>query len=101
MDMSVGSAEQPTTRAQDVATTDMRQRVRQILSEHGRLTGAIDQLSDSSDLYAAGLTSLATVSLMLALEEGFEIEFPDAMLSRKTFTSIDSLVAAVQTLRAS
>jgi len=79
----------------------MRQRVRQILSEHGRLTGAIDQLSDSSDLYAAGLTSLATVSLMLALEEGFEIEFPDAMLSRKTFTSIDSLVAAVQTLRAS
>jgi acyl carrier protein len=100
MDMSVGSAEQGPSRSQDIATTDMRQRVRQILSQHGRLTGAIDQLSDTSDLYAAGLTSLATVSLMLALEEGFEIEFPDAMLSRKTFTSIDSLVAAVQTLRA-
>jgi acyl carrier protein len=61
----------------------------------------MDQLSDTSDLYAAGLTSLATVGLMLALEEGFEIEFPDALLSRRTFTSIDSLVAAVETLCAS
>jgi acyl carrier protein len=74
-------------------------KVREILAQHGRLSGPIDELSDSSDLYAAGLTSLATVGLMLALEEGFEIEFPDSMLSRKTFGSIASLVAAVETLR--
>jgi len=78
-----------------------REKVRAILSQHGRLAGRVDQLSDTSDLYSAGLTSLATVGLMLALEEEFEIEFPDAMLSRKTFASIDSLVAAVATLRAS
>jgi acyl carrier protein len=76
-------------------------KVREILAQHGRLSGPIDDLSDSSDLYAAGLTSLATVGLMLALEEGFEIEFPDSMLSRKTFGSIASLVAAVETLRGS
>ena len=76
-------------------------KVREIVSQHGRLSGPVDQLSDSSDLYAAGLTSLATVGLMLALEEGFEIEFPDSLLSRKTFASIASLVAAVETLRAS
>ena len=35
---------------------------------------------------------------MLALEEGFDIEFPDAMLSRKTFASIDALAAAVERL---
>jgi acyl carrier protein len=78
----------------------MKDKVREILSQHGRLSTPVDQLTDSSDLYNAGLTSLATVGLMLALEEGFEIEFPDTMLSRKTFGSIDSLAAAVEELRA-
>ena len=75
------------------------EKVRAILSRHGRLSVAVDQLSDESDLYDAGLTSLATVGLMLALEDEFEIEFPDSMLSRKTFGSIDSLVAAVAELK--
>ncbi|MBI3900084.1 MAG: acyl carrier protein [Gammaproteobacteria bacterium] len=75
-----------------------REKVRAILSQHGRLSVPIDTLTDESDLYNAGLTSLATVGLMLALEEGFEIEFSDSMLSRKTFGSIDSLAAAVEAL---
>ena len=37
---------------------------------------------------------------MLALEEAFEIEFPDSMLSRKTFRSVASLAAAVDELGA-
>jgi len=78
----------------------VRAKVREIISQHGRLSAAVDQLSDTSDLYAAGLTSLATVGLMLALEEGFDIEFPDAMLSRKTFGSIDALALAVERLSA-
>ncbi len=75
-----------------------KEKVREIVSQHGRLSISVDQLTDTSDLYNAGLTSLATVGLMLALEEGFEIEFPDSMLSRKTFASIDSLAAAVEEL---
>ena len=74
-------------------------RVRDILSRHGRLAAPVDQLDDGTDLHGAGLTSLATVGLMLALEEHFDIEFPDALLSRTTFSSIDSLVAAVDRLR--
>jgi len=73
-------------------------KVREILTQHGRLSRSVDQLQDTSDLYNAGLTSLATVSLMLALEEQFNIEFPDNMLSRKTFASIESIVDAVQKL---
>jgi acyl carrier protein len=73
--------------------------VREIVARHARLSVPIDQLDDVSDLHSAGLTSLATVGLMLALEERFEIEFPDALLSRKTFGSIDALVTAVDTLR--
>jgi acyl carrier protein len=79
----------------------MRDKVRAIAAQQGRLSVPVDHLSDSSDLHQAGLTSLATVGLMLALEEAFDVEFPDAMLSRKTFGSIESLVAAVETLSAS
>jgi acyl carrier protein len=79
---------------------DSKAQVRDILSRHGRLSVPADQLDGGSDLHSAGLTSLATVGLMLALEECFDIEFPDALLSRKTFSSLDSLTAAVDSLRA-
>ena len=73
-------------------------KVRDILTQYGRLSTPVDQLQNTSDLYNAGLTSLATVSLMLALEEQFNIEFPDNMLSRRTFASIETIVDAVQKL---
>lgn len=73
-------------------------KVRNILSSHGRLSDPVEQLADDSDLYHAGLTSLATVGLMLALEDEFDIEFPDSMLSRKTFGSIDSIADSVEEL---
>jgi acyl carrier protein len=75
-------------------------RIRAILAQHGRLPAAVDALQDSSDLYNAGLTSLATVGVMLALEEQFGVEFPDSMLGRKTFRSIEAIVEAVEQLRA-
>ena len=74
------------------------EKVREILSQHGRLFTPVSEVSDESDLYDAGLTSLATVGVMLALEEGFDVEFPDSMLSRRTFASIESLAAAVESL---
>lgn len=72
--------------------------IREILAQHGRLCADIGSLQDDSDLYAAGLTSLATVNIMLALENHFDIEFPDAMLSRKTFASIESIAETVAKL---
>ena len=74
------------------------EKVREILSQHGRLFSGITEISNESDLYEAGLTSLATVGVMLALEEQFDIEFPDSLLSRKTFASIQSLADAVEHL---
>jgi acyl carrier protein len=74
------------------------EKVREIVSKHGRLAIPITQIGDEDDLHEAGLTSLATVGLMLALEEAFDIEFPDSMLSRKTFSSVAALTAAVDEL---
>ncbi len=73
-------------------------RIREILAKHARLSADITTLSDESDLYSAGLTSLTTVNLMLAIEEQFDIEFPDHMLGRKTFGSIQALCEAVEEL---
>jgi acyl carrier protein len=73
--------------------------IRAIVAAHGRLLVDVATLTDESDLYEAGLTSLSTVNLMLALEEHFEVEFLDRMLKRKTFQSIQSLSDAVAELR--
>lgn len=72
--------------------------IRQILAQHGRLTVDVQTLDEDFDLYGAGLTSLATVGIMLALEDRFEIEFPESMLSRGTFRSISSIAEAVGNL---
>jgi len=69
--------------------------IREILLAHGRLSVQVESLADESDLYDAGLTSLMTVNLLLALEDHFDIEFPDRMLSRRTFQSINALSDAV------
>ncbi|MCB1692030.1 MAG: acyl carrier protein, partial [Pseudomonadales bacterium] len=54
---------------------------------------------DTTDLYDVGLTSLTTVNLMLALEDHFDVEFDDDMLSRETFQSISSLASAITSLK--
>ena len=61
--------------------------IRRLIADHGRLPIAIDKLRDGDDLYAAGLTSFAAVQLMLAIEERFDVEFPETMLNRRSFAS--------------
>jgi acyl carrier protein len=56
-------------------TSDQTNAIRDILREHGRLAQDVAALSDQSDLFEAGLTSHASVNLMLALEDHFQIEF--------------------------
>jgi acyl carrier protein len=78
-----------------IVSSSARNRVRALLKTTGRLQTDIDTLADDADLYAAGLTSHATVNLMLSLEEAFDVEFPDALLRRHTFSSIDAIVEAL------
>ena len=73
----------------------MSDRIREILGEHARLPVDPSTLADNDDLYDAGMTSHASVQVMLALEEGFDVEFPDAMLTRSVFKSIDSIASAI------
>lgn len=76
------------------------EQVRAVVGQHARLNVPIESISDDGDLYQAGLTSLTTVNLMLALEDHFNVEFPNSMLGRRTFESIRSLAEAIQDLTA-
>jgi acyl carrier protein len=79
----------------------MHDEIRRILSENGRLAADVDSLTPESDLYQAGMTSHASVNVMLALEDAFDVEFPDSMLKRSVFESIEAIAAAVSELQAS
>lgn len=72
--------------------------IRQILLQHGRLSVDNRTLDDDADLYSMGLTSHASVNVMLALEARFDIEFPDRMLKRGVFRSVGSIRDAIQEL---
>jgi acyl carrier protein len=76
----------------------MTSRIRAILKEHGRMPGDVESLPEDADLFEAGLTSHASVNVMLALEEAFDIEFPDSLLRRSSFESISSIRAALEQL---
>jgi acyl carrier protein len=69
--------------------------VRSLLKSSNCIATDIDAVADNADLYAAGLSSHATVNLMLGLEEAFDIEFPDRLLRRQTFSSIDTIADAL------
>ena len=73
--------------------------IRQIVLKHARLVGASDAIDDDADLYALGLNSLATVNVMLALEDLYNVEFGDELLSRETFASIGAISRAINILR--
>ena len=79
----------------------MENRIRDILGKFGRLPVAIEQVKSNDDLYDAGLSSLATVNVMLAIEDAFDLEFPDQLLTRRSFQSIASLTGVVMGLKSS
>lgn len=78
----------------------MDEAIRKILAEHARLQVDAADLDEDADLYQAGLTSHSSVSLMLALEDEFGIEFPQEMLRKKTFESISAIRDALTGLGA-
>ena len=67
--------------------------------QHARLAVDVSTLADDASLYEAGMTSHATVNLMLALENAFDVEFPDSMLRRSVFESVTAIAAALSELQ--
>ncbi len=73
-------------------------RIRGILAEHAKLSTEVGSLADGDDLYAAGMTSHASVTVMLACEDEWDIEFPQHMLKKSTFASVGAIGEALAEL---
>jgi acyl carrier protein len=69
--------------------------IRSALAAHGRLAVDASEVGRDDDLYAAGLTSHATISVMLSLEDELGIEFPENALRKSTFASIAAIDEAI------
>jgi acyl carrier protein len=76
----------------------MKAHVRSILRETACLDVSVDTLGDHDDLYAAGLSSLGSIRVMMAIEENFAIEIPGALITHDLFQSIDSLAGTIARL---
>jgi acyl carrier protein len=73
-------------------------RIRDIVSAHAHLPVDVGTLRDDDDLYEVGMTSHASVNLMLAVEDQFDVEFPDELLTRSAFQSIASIRASLRSI---
>lgn len=69
--------------------------IRSIVIGEAQLPVEAQQISDTMDLDDAGLTSLARMNVIIALEDHFQITFPDEMMTRKNFSSITAMSKAV------
>jgi len=76
----------------------MQDKVRDVLAAHGRMAVDIREVDDQADLYKLGLTSHAAVDVMLALEEAFDIEFPEEVLKKSSFASVHNITQLVEGL---
>lgn len=76
----------------------MMDKIRELIDQHAGLPQGAAEIGDDTDLYRLGMKSFASVQLMLALEEAFDIEFPEEMLNRATFRSASAIARAVESL---
>jgi len=69
--------------------------IRGLIAEHARLGVDVETLADTADLYTAGMTSHASVAVMLACEDEWDVEFPQHLLKKSTFASIAAIRTAL------
>jgi acyl carrier protein len=78
-----------------MADSEIEAGIRRVLAEHARLEMDVTRIDCDADLYDAGMTSRASVNVMLALEGTFDVEFPDEMLRRDVFQTISAMQKAL------
>ena len=69
----------------------MIETIRRALDTKGNLRVPARDLAPRADLYAAGLTPLAAIDVMIEIEREFRIVFLDRMLVRDSMASIEKI----------
>jgi acyl carrier protein len=79
---------------------DLGQKIGDLTREFAPALPSDAKLARDADLHQAGLTSMATVKLMLAIEAAYAVAIPDAELTPENFRSIAAIEALLVRLRA-
>jgi acyl carrier protein len=74
----------------------MIEAIRRAIETKGNLRVSSRYLTDQTDLYAAGLTPLAAIEVMIEIERELGITFPERMLNRQSMVSIERTTACVR-----
>ncbi len=82
-----------------MAREEVFSRIKSVLKEHGRLGRDANELEEEDDLYDSGMSSHASVEVMLSLEAEFDVEFPDSMLKREVFQTVGAIADAIEQLQ--
>jgi acyl carrier protein len=73
----------------------LEQVVREVVGEHGKLTAPIATVGSGANLFDLGMDSQAVIRVLLGIEDRLDISFPDDALTRDTFSSITTILAAL------
>jgi acyl carrier protein len=74
------------------------ERVKNVIIKYAEIPEDITSLDENESLFVKGMSSRASVAVMIGLESEFDIEFPDEMLRREVFESTYSISKAVESL---
>jgi acyl carrier protein len=88
-----------TTPSENEVQLAMHAQLETILRRYLVLVPEEQEVPLETELPALGLDSMSALTLLLELEEIFDISFPDSLLSATTFRSANSLDNAIQMLR--
>jgi acyl carrier protein len=72
--------------------------IRKLVTANATLAIGEASLADDTDLFNAGMTSYASVTIMMSLEEHFGVEFPESSIRRDTFQTIAAMAAVITDL---
>jgi acyl carrier protein len=73
----------------------MIETIRRAIDTKGNLRVPARDLAPGTDLYAAGLTPLAAIDVMIEIERELRIVFPDRMLNRQSMASIEDIASCL------
>lgn len=76
----------------------MQDKIRDLIKQQKVVPMSAEAIAIEADLYEMGMSSFGSVQLMLALEDMFDIEFPERMLNRKTFATLATIDSSVKEL---
>lgn len=73
--------------------------IKDLVVENVEPIDSVDELADDAVLRDLGMDSMSALNLMLDLEEEFDVQFPEELLTDETFRSAASLAEAIEMLR--